>query len=575
MRKAIVLLTIASLLAALGVAVLAGAVFTGAEDGVVTASYKPASGGATDYVRPVGSKSWVYWDLTKRDLQLTYLLDMSLNTMADGPLISEVGVTNKYGQQIGWMESCPQKTEQYETGFDQNDLLALQNNRPGDNRYTSYDVLKQGDVYKVYDPYPSWAPPWAFWNNCGIWFDRGEAKGTLQAGIYDGRSCNTGGKYLVNLTFHALTNDKGAMFATVNGVPTGFYALDDYNPSGEPQFVPVGKTFDGDMTCVQLYTKIIGQNVIVPDMTAVGAAAAPTITNVWPTEAYQGTKIKGFKLNGTNFRDVSSTIQLKRDYRNTFSTTEVNWNDKTEVWTDGLAIPDTAAGGPYDVNFWHNDDKVVATYPAGFTVLNAPPQILSIGGAHCRPGQTVTVDIKGKYFRNTPMSVFLQYGNEKVYGKNIRWISSTNVKADFSIPAGSTISCNWDLWLHHNDDQRDAWLPASFSVDARMDIINPFGVFNWIWLRAPGILKVVLYSEGNFDATTIFPLAVELGGSFPIACNPQDVNHDGKIDQVYYFWNMSVNLPVGYNRPVRMLGADWSLKRIQAWDTVKVFWFLF
>ena len=116
-----------------------------------------------------------------------------------------------------------------------------------------------------------------------------------------------------------------------------------------------------------------------------------------------------------------------------------------------------------------------------------------------------------------------------------------------------------------------ASLPGGFSVDARMDVINPFGVFNVIWLRAPGILKVVLYSEGTFDATTIFPLAVELGGSFPFACNPQDVNRDGKVDQVFYFNNMAVNLPTGYNKPVRMLGADWSLKRVQAWDTVRVF----
>jgi hypothetical protein len=172
------------------------------------------------------------------------------------------------------------------------------------------------------------------------------------------------------------------------------------------------------------------------------------------------------------------------------------------------------------------------------------------------------------------MTVKLVRGNESVIGKNIKWVSSTQVKADFTVPAGASISRYWDVYLSHNDDGKVATLPNAFSVDAHIDIINPFGVFNWIWLRAPGILEVVLYSEGKFDATTIFPLAVELGGTFPIATNPQDVNHDGKVDQIFYFNNMAVKLPIGINN-VKMLGADWSLNSIQAWDTVKVYWWLF
>jgi hypothetical protein len=568
MRKSLVMLLVFAMLSSVFFTLFAGALAL-ADDGVVTQGFNDPASGYTDFVHP-----WVNWNLTRGDLQVSYSLDMSQYTGTD---VSEVGIFDHKSATgaIGWMGTAAPTAEQYSNNFDQNDRLSLRTSRFWDNDYMTYDVVRNQDgTYTTYPWWP-WGNVWDPWKSCGIWFDRAAADGTPQSALYNGKMCNTGGKYNVTITYHAIDAGNGVMFATVNGVPTGFYGLWPTTPYvGDPQYTPAGKAFVGDMASVQVYAKLAGQNVTITNLSATGSPAAPTLTSVSPNAAEQGDNIKGLLLNGTDFRPVPSTVQLKPDSGAAIKSTTVNCMDKCWVNAD-IKIPDTAVVGLYDTNFWHNDDTAkVASLPDSFKISYARPQITSTGSAHCRPNQTVTVTIKGKYFRNTPMTVKLVRGNESVTGKNVKWVSSTQVKADFTVPAGASISRYWDVYLAHNDDGKVATLASGFSVDAHIDIINPFGVFNWIWLRAPGILEVVLYSEGNFDATTIFPLAVDLGGTFPIATNPQDVNHDGKIDQIFYFNNMAVKLPVGINN-VRMLGADWSLNSIQAWDTVKVFWFLF
>jgi IPT/TIG domain len=547
-----------------------------AEEGVVTQGFANPAPGFTDFVQP-----WLNWDLTKADLTVSYSLDMSAYS---GSQASEVGIVDhdasKYKGMaggVGCLGAIAPGTEQYDNNFDENDMLTLGTAVAFDNAYMTYDVAKTGD--DAYSTYPWWplGNVWDPWASCGVWFDRAKADGTLRGGLYDGKMCNTGGKYDVTITYHAFDADRGAMFATVNGVPQGFYGLYDPPFAGLPQYTPAGKVIIGDMTSVQVYAKAAGKGVSITNLKATGYAEAPTLTGVYqqpwltPPAAEQGDNIKGLLLSGTGFRPVPATVQLKLDSIASITASSVYFLDKSWVSAD-IKIPENARVGQYDTNYWHNDDPTkVASLPDSFNVSYAKPVVSSSGDAHSRPNQTVTVTITGQHFRNTPMNVKLVRGDESITGKNIRWISSTQIKVDFTIPANATIGRDWDIHLAHQDDGKIATMAHAFSVDARMDIINPFGVFNWIWLKAPGILKVVLYSEGNFDATTVIPLAVDLGGTFPIACNPQDVNRDGKVDQVFYFNNMAVNLPVGYYRPVRMICADGSFKSIQAWDTVKVF----
>ena len=251
----------------------------------------------------------------------------------------------------------------------------------------------------------------------------------------------------------------------------------------------------------------------------------------------------------------------------------MKYQNSTQIIAD-LPISETATVGKYDTNFWHNDDVTkVATLPDSFKVTYSKPEVNAISPNHSRPNKSFTMTINGSHFRNVSMTAMLWRGGEIYKTNAVKYDSSIRVKADFSLPANAYIGSDWSVTLTNNDDGKYSDLYNQFSVDAKVDVYSN-GFLNMIWLRAPWIDTVVVYSEGEFDATTLFPLGCAFGGTFPIACNPTDWNGDGKKDLVLYFWNMSVKLPLG--RSVAQFdGATLGLRRIKGYDSVFVFWFLF
>jgi hypothetical protein len=560
MRKSLVLLIVFALLSSMFVTLFAGSL-AGATDGVVQRSYPNQSVKGTYYPDPYG----LFWDLTGGDLTVSYTVDMSAYKPSSQPSASsQVGLNNTWGP-VGWMDTRANNLAQFPKEFDKNDQVVL-NANTGANDAASYTATGP-DTYV----WPSWDPNL----NYGIYFDRGAADPTKLWGLLNTKNFNTGGKYNVVIKYHAMDSMNGSMFATVNGVQQGFWAANSDMKSA-PQFIPVGKTFWADQTQLLLTETICADGVSITNFKAEGSPAPPTMAAIYPISACQGQIMNNMKANGSQFRNVPATLELENP-----ATKELPVKASKVTWLSDMlinakmTIRDDASAGKWDVAYWHNDDTTkVARMPGAFEIVNAPPTITSVTPDHSVTNQKISMTINGNYFRNVPMSVELRRGADTVSGKISQYVSRKQLKAEFIIPTGTALADDWVVYLWHDDEPEKIGLFLNFSVDARIDIINPFGVFNWIWLRAPGILEVVMYSEQNFDATTIVPLAVDLGGTFPIATNPQDVNHDGKIDQIFYFNNMAVKLPLGINN-VRMLAADGSFKRIEAWDTVKVFWWLF
>jgi len=313
-----------------------------------------------------------------------------------------------------------------------------------------------------------------------------------------------------------------------------------------------------------------------------------------PNEAFQGKTINGLKIDGFQFRtpvDPAVGSSLKLQYQNTTEVipgTNVRVSDDPNVWPSGtqmkadIKIPDNATPGVWDTYFWHNDDpEGYDTLP--FKVKAAPPEIAEMTPEHSRPNTSFTMTITGAHFRPIATDVRLRLGPSvnPIVATNVKVASTGDkVTCSFTIPAGTYIDANWTLMLSNADGTA---MKQWFSVDAKMDVCsNSF--FNMIWLHAPWITTVILYSDTGFDATKIFPLAVDFGGTFPIAVNTQDVNRDGKKDQIYYFNNMAVTLPTGYNNVsvlgasfelVELAGGGFSFRRVEAYDRVRVFKFLF
>ena len=204
------------------------------------------------------------WDLTQCDLSLSYTVDMSRYI----PLKQQTEWTN-VGIGSGtwvWMSSgAPEAAQTDHKQYDLDDKLHL-GGFPNKMDEMSYDAI---DPQKI-----AGAPIGDPWANYGIWFDRdGVSSGQADLwGMINTLTYNTDGKYRVTLRFHAITHELGTVFATVNGVQTGFY---DGWKNAPPDYYPVGESFSGDLTRTRVFASMWGENVKLTNITASGCQAVP------------------------------------------------------------------------------------------------------------------------------------------------------------------------------------------------------------------------------------------------------------------------------------------------------------
>jgi len=243
------------------------------------------------------------WDLTQGDLTLSYDIDMrglhqpgTWNTYDGSTSYTEVGLRgegagdfnpgpwNVYqGACGGWMVSdddtwndgdgfTEMRNPDPDSIADLDDKHALQ--ASGGRGERDYDVL-------LSDPDTVLSPTIGSWDNYGIWFDRdgvdpwqdndpltpAPGGSSVPWSQQDGRKTyDTGGLYHIEILYHAIdangNGDKtddglGVMFATVNGVPTGFYTRWH---EGAPDYYPAGLRFKGDMEHMQVFAGLWAPN---------------------------------------------------------------------------------------------------------------------------------------------------------------------------------------------------------------------------------------------------------------------------------------------------------------------------
>lgn len=113
-------------------------------------------------------------------------------------------------------------------------------------------------------------PKFGSGSNYGIWFDRDGVDpwqdddpttpppggSAVPWGSHNGQTYNTGGFYDVEIHYHAINAGLGTMFATVNGIPTGFYIVPPGYDNMQPDYYPAGLSFKGNMSRMQLFAGI-------------------------------------------------------------------------------------------------------------------------------------------------------------------------------------------------------------------------------------------------------------------------------------------------------------------------------
>jgi len=188
------------------------------------------------------------WDLTCCDLTISYTIDMS-GQATGGWTPIEVGLRdlgypdldpNNHG---GWMWSSWQYPSTNPNSADLDDHFLLVNHGWSSNE-THYDVDETGTI----------VTPFGIYNSYAFWFDR-DGVDQWQATYWnykDGITYNTGGIYNVVIHYHAMNPTTATMMATINGEDQGFY-LTGYTSTNPPSEQPVGKSFNADMTKMQVF----------------------------------------------------------------------------------------------------------------------------------------------------------------------------------------------------------------------------------------------------------------------------------------------------------------------------------
>lgn len=218
------------------------------------------------------------WDMTQSDLTISFTLDMSGYTP---PMWntewSLVGVADISWNWLGGMAGgAPAAAQTEPNALDLDDKLNL---IAAPNRFdeSSYDAIGPNTVVTtpIGNPY----------NNYGVWFDR-DGVDQWQArywGAVNGGTYNTGGIYHVVVTFHAISPNLGTMFATVNGVSTGFY---DTWKNGPPDHYPVGKSITGNLDRLRIFAYVAGENVQIRNLTVTGTLIPEPATLTLATVGY-------------------------------------------------------------------------------------------------------------------------------------------------------------------------------------------------------------------------------------------------------------------------------------------------
>jgi len=211
------------------------------------------------YVWPAGPTN--QWNLTACDLTINYRLAMATYRPSLGTTLwTSLGVGNGTDPR-GWMSSgAPFAAQALPMTFDLDDKLNLC--APGRLDEMSYDATGPNTIIGA----PIGSPT----DNYGIWFDRTGISPSqrLLWGNVNRVTYGTGGNYTVQVVYHAVSGGQGTMFATVNGIPTGFYAAGWVN--APPDFTPVGKSFTGDMTSLRAFAAVQGSGVRIANWTARG-----------------------------------------------------------------------------------------------------------------------------------------------------------------------------------------------------------------------------------------------------------------------------------------------------------------
>jgi hypothetical protein len=189
---------------------------------------------------------------------------------------------------------------------------------------------------------------------------------------------------------------------------------------------------------------------------------APVVTEISPDVGDQGETLTGVSISGSDFRDTSVTILLKRGAQ-TITASNVRWVSPTLVTAD-FTIPGSAAvGTDWDVFLQNNDDSKSSTLPDSFEVQYAPPVATAIApSSGTNDGSVHITNLAGSAFRAGAAVSLSMPGQPDIDATGVTVTPPGRIMCDFDLTGATTGA--WDVTVT-NTDGKSGTLLGGFSVE--------------------------------------------------------------------------------------------------------------
>ncbi len=184
----------------------------------------------------------------------------------------------------------------------------------------------------------------------------------------------------------------------------------------------------------------------------------PTINRLSPDSKTAGQGDFTLLVIGTGF-NANSVVKLNASGR---ATTFVS----TILLTASIRAADIATAGTRSITVFNPTPGGGTSPAATLTVGYQPPHVAGISPVKGNRGQALTgVKITGTDFKGPAANVTAQLKNgaDTITG-TVTSVVSTQVTADFAIPAGAVVG-DWDVYVKHNDDNMSDALARAFAVE--------------------------------------------------------------------------------------------------------------
>lgn len=192
-------------------------------------------------------------------------------------------------------------------------------------------------------------------------------------------------------------------------------------------------------------------------VTSTPSGSAPVISHITPNYGTDGTSVSISNLAGRNFQP-GATVKLSDATGLVFIASGVQATDTKITCIINL---NGASAGKADIVVT-NPDGQSATLTDGFTINELGPVVSSVTPDEGMIGQTLTLSITGKNFKDPSIVLFIK-GTAELQAENVKRNSATQITCVFRIPNG-TATGPWGITVRSSADKQNGTASNIFRI---------------------------------------------------------------------------------------------------------------